>query len=259
MAKAKKKATTARKIPRQIKEETPKPEQHIIDLDPIDATSELAIQEKEVGLTIGRAMAIQVVDNESMLKANEALKNVKALGRTVEQKRKDLGRLFREGLTRLNGFFTPYVDRLGECETTIKGRISCYLAEERRKQQAIIDEENRKAAKETERLEKLAAKRIEEGKDDKAAEFAQRASQVMPTPVPTKEVKAPPGFIEQTRWHAEVDDVMDLARAVVAGQIPQEAIIANQVYLNKVSASLKNSVKWPGVRFVGKQTPGSRG
>ena len=51
-------------------------------------------------------------------------------------------------------------------------------------------------------------------------------------------------------YKAEVVDVMALAKAVVAGTVPLQAIEGNSKFLNNQARMLKDDMKFPGVKVV---------
>lgn len=51
-------------------------------------------------------------------------------------------------------------------------------------------------------------------------------------------------------WHAEVEDLMALARAVVEGKAPLEALCAAQEFLDAAAARDGEGLAIPGVRAV---------
>lgn len=67
------------------------------------------------------------------------------------------------------------------------------------------------------------------------------------------------GVATRTNYSAEVDDLMELVKAVAAGKAPIEAITADQKFLNtQAKAYKKDGQLYPGVRIVGVQTLAAR-
>ena len=64
--------------------------------------------------------------------------------------------------------------------------------------------------------------------------------------VPT--VQTGGGISMRETWAAEVTDLMQLVRAVAAGTVPINALMANMVFLGQQARSLKQAMRYPGVR-----------
>jgi hypothetical protein len=56
------------------------------------------------------------------------------------------------------------------------------------------------------------------------------------------------GSFTRDNWKAEVTNIKALARAVLAGQVPEQALMGNTVFLGQQARSLKKGMAWPGVR-----------
>ena len=55
---------------------------------------------------------------------------------------------------------------------------------------------------------------------------------------------------EGEAWHAEVQDLMALVRAVAAGEAPLATLKANQAFLDEEAASKKAGLSLPGVKAI---------
>ncbi len=120
------------------------------------------------------------------------------------------------------------------------------------------DEEERKRRE----AERIAQEKAKKEADDAALAKAQAlansgntaAAEIAidnaPPPAPVHvRSSVPKGFGAALRkyYYAEVTDVMALARAVLAGTVPAEAIIPNQPFLNKQADDKKEALAFPGV------------
>jgi len=131
-------------------------------------------------------------------------------------------------------------------------------------EKARIEQERVNAAirKEEERLRKLneakAVRAEAKGDAERAEEIREN---VLSIPVPIVQIEPPKlvGVAFRAVWKFEVVSLMDLAKAVVAGQVPQDAIIENEEYLGQTARALKLSMRWPGVRVWSVETPVNRG
>lgn len=117
----------------------------------------------------------------------------------------------------------------------------------RQEQQRKRDEEAARLAEEQRKADMARAKK--EGATKKelsaiaAAPIVATAPEVQPTYTPQAGVSKP---IEV--WSADVESLLDLAKAVVAGKQPPIAILPNQKYLDEQARSLKSLLKIPGVK-----------
>jgi hypothetical protein len=84
--------------------------------------------------------------------------------------------------------------------------------------------------------------------------FKEAAREVLDTPVEMPMVVAPrvvpKGYGAATRktWKVAVMDMRALVKAVMDGTVPMIALMPNDVFLGQQARSLKNEMKYPGVR-----------
>lgn len=114
-----------------------------------------------------------------------------------------------------------------------------------------------KNAKEKSEKEAAAAKAKEEA--DKAAAKAEERRQeaeavqvVAPIVAPT--VQKVDNTSTRENWSAEVVDMMALVKAVAAGKAPINWLKVDQVAINKQATATRNSLQFPGLKFVVKRT-----
>lgn len=199
--------------------------------------------------------------------------------RTLEAERLDIVRANKVALDKAT---KRYVEAIGKLDSAIKvadTRLIAYhsLKEQlRREAQAKLDEA---ARIERERLQaeaaKLAAKsdaleaKAEETGDAKLlarAESAQHqaavlesaSSLVVSQDADVGAVKAK-GMAVVTRYGYEIIDLMELAKAVVAGTVPLAAFLPNDRWLGNRARNDKDEFKVPGCRLVKTKTASHRG
>jgi hypothetical protein len=128
---------------------------------------------------------------------------------------------------------------------------------------AYEEEQERIAAEEARKREEAARKAAEEAQlaEAQAAQDAGDMAQAeeilaeeIPLPVvqPEPEVAKVDGVSTQTRWSAEVVDMLALVKHVAANPDLIELVAANQPALNRLAVSLRGGLKIPGVRAVSK-------
>lgn len=129
-----------------------------------------------------------------------------------------------------------------------KVMLGFQMAEEqkRREAEARAQEE---ARKQREKLEAQAAKAAEKGKVEKAAVLQATAASVVSPIIPTTTPKLA-GVSTRVTWKAEVTDLMTLVKAVAAGTVPLNALLADNAFLNGQARAMKDTLAYPGVKAV---------
>lgn len=121
-------------------------------------------------------------------------------------------------------------------------------AAEEAKQQALRDGDTEAAC----RAASLAQAKMAEV--DEASALAQEGELLSAVITVTPAVEAPAkiaGLSGRVTWHAQVDSLLTLARAVAEGKAPIEAIVANDKFLSAQAKAFKKAGElYPGVRAV---------
>lgn len=129
---------------------------------------------------------------------------------------------------------------------------------------AYVQEEKRKAAEEEARIRETARKAIDDAKLGAALEAEQHgdmeAAEAIintPTTTPKPHVEVPKAASLSFRedWSAEVVNLMELVKAVAAGQAPLAYLMASHIALNQQARSLRGEMRIPGVKAVMKRIP----
>ncbi len=89
--------------------------------------------------------------------------------------------------------------------------------------------------------------------DQPAAEAALDGRGSVGVSVPSQTPKVA-GVTMRETWSAEVTDLMALVKGVASGQVPLACVQANTVGLNAQARALKDTMHYPGVRAIKKQT-----
>lgn len=118
----------------------------------------------------------------------------------------------------------------------------------RQQAQREAEERERQRAQDAIVAEAVAAERAGEH------ELAEAIVNLQPTPNTVTVPKAVPkvaGLRERQKYYsARVTNLMALAKAVVAGTVPLQAIQGNQTFLNDQAESYKDTLNYPGVEVV---------
>lgn len=129
-----------------------------------------------------------------------------------------------------------------------KALAKVWADEEERKRVAAQKEADEKARKEAEDAQLLAAQELEAQGDKEGADAVLDAPPPIAAPVVTKTVPAGHGGMIQKYYSASVVDIKALAKAVLEGKVPVQAIQGNEVFLNGQARMLKETMSWPGVK-----------
>ena len=192
--------------------------------------------------------------------------------REIEAERIDIVRKHRVAL---DASTKRHVAQIEKLDTAIavadKKLIDYHDAKEaqRREAQRLLDEEAAAARKRLQdEADKLAAKAEGlEAKGDtikaesaqhQAAVIADAAALVVSQAADVGLVKAS-GTAVVTRYGFEVLDLMDLAKAVVAGTVPLIAILPNEVWIGGRARNDKDEFNVPGCRLTKSKTASHRG
>lgn len=178
--------------------------------------------------------------------------------KAIEAERVEMKKPALELGRKIDALFNRPLEALKAGKSAVDKLLTGYRQEQAR--QAAIEQERINAAirKEEERLRKLAeakAVRAEAKGDTERADAIRESVPSIPVPIVQAEPPKLAGVSFRTDWKAEVVSLMDLAKAVVAGQIPAEAIMGNEKYISQTARALKSSMRWPGVRVWSVDTP----
>lgn len=135
-------------------------------------------------------------------------------------------------------------------KTRLGGLLTAYQAEQRRLRE--IEEQKAREA---------AQKQAEEDAIQRALELAaagesEAADAVLDEPVIAAPVviaasaPKPTGSVARKNYDIEITDLKALAAAVMAGQVPLMAIVANESFIRSLAKSMKESFSMPGVKLV---------
>ena len=216
--------------------------------------AEAAVGREDAQITelAATAEALTIETAEQLAASSTLLMAIKGRQKEMEQTRQSITRPMDAAKKGVLAVFKPAVDRLASAEQTIKNAVLAYhqVEEERRREaQAKLDAD---AARERERLARVADEHSEAGHEDMAevsreiAEMVVALSVAAPTPPPT-------GVHTRITWHAEVDNLPELAKACAESKELLHLIEPNMTALNSMARTLKEGFAIPGVKAVSKQ------
>lgn len=227
----------------------------------------------KVGSLETEVKALQVVDQASLQKATDLIRQIETFKKAANDERLKATRPLDGIKQTIMGWFAPMVDKCDELSGILRDRNQAFLNEQeriRKEEQAKADakakaeEEAKRKEKErqAEEWEKKEAEKIaeanrlrDEGKpveavkvlaeaakcSDKAEERREEAAsvQVQSHVVPTK-VAVPKGVAQKTVWNYRITDVE---------KIPRQFMIPNDELLKKQASACQDKVKIDGVEF----------
>lgn len=230
-----------------------------------------------------------VIDSDEMFQiAGEELRNIKALAKSVEEKRTAIVGPLNQAVKAVNALFKAPAEYLEQAESSVKRSMLVWNQEQQRKAEIARRAAEAAAAEERRRAEAVAAeqRRIAEEAERKALEAAQAAeaaaaagdvdaamaaNDVVSQHVAAAEaaqaavasaevvtykpaVAAPAkvaGTAFRTTYTAQLDDLMELVKAVAAGQAPIQCLAADMSFLKaQARAFKKTGPLFPGVTAV---------
>jgi hypothetical protein len=230
-----------------------------IIIEPINANSSVEYNQRSIVLH-DNARLIVINDQVSLERASALRAAIKDMAKEIESERKRITVPLDNAKKAVMDLFRPATNWLETAEGILNVSIVKY-ANDQEKMRREQEEKLRKeaAAKEAKRraeLEERARKARESGKDDKADVLEQKAAEVhFEAPVVASTLQKVEGLSFREDWSAEVVDLMALVKAVADGQAPLAFLEANIKVLNSQAKATKNSLVFPGVKFISKRVP----
>lgn len=214
-----------------------------------------------------------VIDSSDMYDiAADDLRYVKALQKEVEEKRTSITGPLNQAVKAVNDLFRAPKERLEQAEATLKRAMVAWTTEQERlaiearrvaeeaarAERARMEEAARQAQTEAEMAAEagdMEAAAIAQAHAEAAALTAQVVTIAPAVEVPTKVA----GISGRVAYSAEVVDLMELVRAVAAGQAPVECLQADTKFLNAQARAFKRAGSlYPGVEARVERTISAR-
>lgn len=197
---------------------------------------------KKVKSFLTKYETYEIATQEQYESAAEDLKHVKSKYNELDKLRKTMTKPLDESKRAIMAFFKEPLDKLKGAETIIKRGVINYDEEMERQRQKEEEKAKRK-------LERQAEKAEKKGDVERADELREDAENL---PIEQSYEKAQ-GISIKDNWVAEVVDFKLLVQAVAQGKAPIVFLMENQVMLNKQAKATKDSITYPGVKFVNKK------
>lgn len=224
----------------------------------------VAAQEREAKAILEVAQSYVIDSPEMATAAAEELGSIKAKAKQLDELRKSMTRPLDEAKDRIMDLFRGPQDLLAKAETTIKGAISTWQAEERRKADEARRAAEEAARKERERLEaerkaaEEAAREAAAAGDESAAAAAQAHAVVLAAEAEVVEHLAP-AVVEQPTKLAGIATRQDWYFEIVdEAAIPREFLVVDEKKVRAYVKAMKSDAKIPGVRVFAKDVISAR-
>lgn len=234
---------------------------------PIIATPQLIDLGKQLA---DRAERLEVVCEESAEIAESYLEEATDYIRDAKQKAKRFINHAYQMHRMLCDELNAGIAGFEHVRDTLAPRLSMFRREQERQRRAAelaAQEAQRKAAeearqREVEALERAAAEAAAHDNPVEAKTLTAIAEEVKIAPVPVAPIKAVKRETTgtgrttyATNYRAEVTDLVALIKAIIAGKVPVQAVVANQTFLDNQATQFKTALEWPGVQVVSVETP----
>lgn len=201
--------------------------------DTTNATNLVPVTDQErIALLVQTAGSMEVFDTASNLAASEFLRDVKGLRERLASRVTDLRRPYLTAANAISETAKPYLDDLAAAEQHLKGVAGTWVKEQR-----DIARDEEQARMNT--LERAVA----EGRHVDADAALEALMEPVETPWRA------PGTSLQTRWKAEVSDLMAYATWAVTRLHEDKWLLPNQALLDAEARAVKSESTIPGVRF----------
>ncbi len=196
--------------------------------------------------------SVTVETDEQFLFAAQLRLELSAKVQGSESARDALVRPLNDHVRWINSIFKPAQEKWKQGMGLLSQRRLAYERAKQAEADRILKEQQEVARKEQERLDKLALERAAraeaKGDTERAAEILETVPQVV-IPVATQEPVIPKvkGIAKVQYFHARVTNIAALVTAVASGEVPMDALLPNEPWLNKTASALRMNMKYPGV------------
>jgi hypothetical protein len=224
-------------------------------------------QGADVALLTGQAAELTIETAEQVAASGALLQKVVARKKAITDLRLSITRPMEAARKAVVQLFAPALEQLQGAEDTIKSGILAYTREQQRLRDEVQARLDAEAEEERKRLLTRAAMQRDIGDEEGAAGLEERSDTVEATPVAPAEKLSGPVHTRVT-WHAEVTDLVALAKAYVESEHPPDesgvldpflVVLPNMPLLNALARDLKADLNIPGVKAVSEDVVAARG
>lgn len=200
--------------------------------------------------SLSAAQEFEIHTPEDAEDAGAILREVKGLGKELEEKRTSITKPINQALREINALFKPAKAWLADAEQHLKSKMLQFQNEQARIARELQAEADALARKERAKLERRAAKAEAKGKTKKAEALSQVAET---TTAPVVKSAAPKvaGIARRETWKAEVMDMEALLVHIIRERPDLLPLVKiDQSALNALARKLEGELHLPGVQAV---------
>lgn len=192
--------------------------------------------------------SLPVNTHEEYQKRVEMVRGWKGRKGKLDEFRKFMVAPLLDAQKRWNGFFNPIIERYENAITSAGRQLVDYERRAEAERLAAAAAAEQAARAEAARLTKQAEKAAGKGATEAAAAMMLQADMVASAAVvPPLERAA--GTYNRKNYGCEVENLRELAKAVLEGTVPEQAIMANLPFLNGQARLMKEAFNYPGCRL----------
>lgn len=184
--------------------------------------------------------AMDITNRVQFVAGAEVLRTVKGMQKSLETERTKATIPMNEALRQVNDWFRGPREQLEKAEKIIKAALAKFEWGETERIRAEEAKAREAARIETEELERRAAKAIQKGDTDKAADLMARAAVVVPDLAPTAPVKAKAMAFTDV-WAVAVTDPQ---------LVPRQYLVIDEAKIRAVVKAMKGDIEIPGVKII---------
>lgn len=221
-------------------------------------------QMRDVQGMVVMARGFTVESQEDYNEAADLRKQLKSRRKVLDDERKKVVQPLDKIRQTVQGWFKPALDAIDSGVAVLDRNMGTWYQEQERKrreaERRIREQQEREAEQARKNAEKKAERLRAKGDEDRAQEVIDQVEQAPPPPAPVLSgPNQPEGTHARKYYKAEVVDKRKLIAAVAAGEVPDDVLVPDMKVLNGLARSLKQSLKYPGVRVVEDTKPVTRG
>ncbi|MDD5387571.1 MAG: hypothetical protein PHQ22_10300 [Sulfuricurvum sp.] len=219
--------------------------------------NEIAVLEKTAVEVDTQAQGLAVKNQEQYNCADSFLKTVKDLQKKVKDTFSPIIQKAFAAHKEAKAQELKHLEPLLKAEAIIKEKMLSFLQEQERIR--VTQERKLQAEAEKKRQEALqkADQARQSGNEAKADKYDEKAQNIIaPVLAPTVDKG---NIVVKKLWRAEVTDLFALVQAIANGTVPITAVEANMTTLNNMARTFKDTMSYPGVKFVSEESLAASG
>lgn len=202
-----------------------------VDIDftqiPEVVNAAIADQIDKINSLVSQSKKAEITDQEGYSKGTSLLNLIKALKKSLDETRKNLGAPLRDATTKINAEFKPFIKSLDEAGSAVSDKMLQWSKDERKRREEA-------AKKEQEEREQKALEMAEKVEDEDTQDMIMES--VTETQVKAEKIDGSAligsSHIRKS-WTGRVYDEKRVLKAIIDGDVPMAVISFNKAVLNR--------------------------